>query len=218
MSEKDDVAAALRFDPLAAAERVTGASYKDDPDTASLGMGLAMLHNESKAALLRRTADSYLMMPFAEQMELFADLGFDEVYRENFEGDSTTETFAILWHPDGLLATCESYGGTGRNTAKVYYHYRHESGGAPRWELNSSGGMRGDIWVGDHDACQGIRHNLDAMRAEGKFVAPWVERPWLWLLNYSETKGDYDSAAINAAKIAALPEHVRTSIRGGEPR
>jgi hypothetical protein len=206
----DNVAAALSFDPLAAAEKITGSSYKEDAETATLGMGLAMLHNQRKDALLKSAADSYLNMSFTEQMALFAALGFEEVYRESFAGDAVAETFTILWHLDGLLATCESYG-TRRNTAKVHYNYRHQTGGYPAG-LTSSGHMRDDVWVGDHDASEGIRHNLSAMRAEGVFLPQWAERPWLWLLNYSESKGDCDYAAINSAKIARLPERVRSAI------
>lgn len=217
------VADALSFDPLGAAERITGASYKDDATTSSLGFGMALAHNQHKEALLKKTADSYFSMSFAEQMDLFAGLGFDEVYRETFDGGHGTDTYVILWHPDGLLATCESYMGTHRNTAKVHYNYRHQSGGYPGYRLISSGRLEDDVWIGDHDAREGIRHNLDAMRAEGTFLAAWVERPFLSLLNYAEYKGGRPQfEAIREAKIAALPEHVRKAIspepKAGEDR
>lgn len=205
-----DLRTALDFDPLLAAEKVTGQSYKDDDDTARLGLGLALMHNQRKESLLRRARDSYFAMPFAEQLDLFGDLGFEEVYRETFDGHGDDETYVILWHPDGILATCESYG-THRNSAKVYYNYRHPDG-YPGGHLTSGGGMRDGVWVGNHDAREGVRHNLDAMRAEGEFLPVWVERPFLWLLNYSESKGDYDYAAINAAKIARLPVDVQWRI------
>lgn len=205
----DRIAAALTFDPLAEAERKTGESYKESPETMRLGMGLAMMHNEHKESLLRQTADSYFNASFAEQMSAFTALGFTEVYRETFDGASADETYVILWAPNGLLATCETYGGDRRNTAKVYYNYRHASGGYPH-QIASSGHLNGEVWVGDHDAREGIRHNLDAMRAQGEFLARWVERPFLWLLNYAEKSGDYE--AINAAKISRLPEAVRLSI------
>jgi hypothetical protein len=209
----DDIAAALTFDPLATAERITGSSYKDDPATADLGLGLALTHNLRKEDLLKRSADSYMNMSFVEQMDLFTDLGFGQAYRETFAGHAGPDTYVILWHPDGLLATCESYTGTHRNTASVYYNYRHQSGSYPGFHLTSSGRLHDDVWVGNHDAREGIRHNLDAMRAEGTFLADWLEQPYLSLLNYSEWKGENPPyKAITASKIAALPEHVRTAI------
>ena len=104
-----DISAALRFDPLAEAERLTGKSHKDDAATSSLGFGLALIHNQEKEALLRSTADSHFNMAFAETVALYADLGFDQVYREQFTGSGGAETYLILWHPEGILATCESY-------------------------------------------------------------------------------------------------------------
>lgn len=210
MDLTDSIAKALTTDPLAEAEHLTGRSYKDDGETMRLGFAIGMLHNEHKESLLQQGSDSYYNMPFAGQLDLFADLGFAEVYRETFAGTDGAETYVILWHPEGILATCESYG-TRRNAAKIYYNYRHQSGGYPG-AVASGGGMNDGVWIGDHDAREGIRHNLDALRSEGAFLSDWVERPFLWLLNYSETKGDYDYAAINAAKIARLPEPVRRSI------
>ena len=38
----------------------------------------------------------------------------------------------------------------------------------------------------------------------------WKERPWLWLLNYMDSKEEgYDYNAINEQRIAALPTGVR---------
>lgn len=211
----DAIREALTFDPLAHAEKITGRSYKDDDATARLGFGLALQHNQAKRELLADAGDSYYAMSFADQLAMFDRMGFRQVLVDQFAGrDNITESFALLWHDDGLLATCESYRGEQRNAAKVYYNYRHWNG-YPGWELTSSGGMRGDVWVGDHDAREGIRHNLDAMRAEGEFVSPWVVRPFLWLLTYADTDVDgYDYAAINADRISRLPADVRAAIGG----
>lgn len=206
-----NVRAALSFDPLAEAEKFTGKSYKEDAETMRLGFALAMEHNQRKESLLTSAHDSHMNMNFADSLALFADLGFSEVYRETFAGRDTAEVYVILWHADGILADCESYGATRRNSAKVYYNYRFHDGTRPRWDLTSSGGMTGDVWVGYHDAREGIRHNLNALRAEGAFLPTWVERPFLWLLNYGEKSTD-DYKDINAHKIALLPEHVRAAI------
>lgn len=208
----EDISRLLTFDPLSAAEKMSGDSYKDSPATMALGLALAMNHNAAKAAALQETSDSYFSMDFAGQLAVFADLGFTEVYREEFAGTYGPDTYIILWHADGILATCESYNGTDRNAAKVYYNFRQADGGYPGYPLTSSGRMYGDVWVGDHDAREGIRHNLDALRAAGEFLPQWTERPFLWLLNYSEEEGNYDYVAINASKIARLPDEVRAAI------
>jgi hypothetical protein len=177
-------------------------------------------HGQYKEALLRGANDSYFSMNFADSNMLFADLGFGTVYQEDFVGSGGDETYLVLWHPDGLLATCESYNRYRRNSAKVYYNYKHPDVYFD-WHLKSSGHYNGDVWVGDHDAREGIRHNLDALRAEGEFLPVWVERPWLSLMNYAEGREldgmSYDERSkiykqITEDKIAQLPEHVRRAI------
>lgn len=203
----------LRTDPLSDAERLTGQSYKDDEQTMALGFGIAMLHNQAKEAALRSASDSYFNMGFTEQMDLFLDMGFEEVYRETFAGWYGEDTYVILWHADGILATCESHGvNRWHKYAKVYYNFREADGHYPGYLLTSSGHMNGEVWVGDHNAREGIRHNLNALRAAGEFLPQWIERPFLWLLNYTESDGEYDYDAINARKIAHFPEHVRLAI------
>ena len=207
-----DISEALKFDPLAAAETITGHSYKDDADTMTIGMALGMAHNKAKAAALRDSLDSYYNMPFADALDLFADLGFAEVLHDNFAGTYGPEEYVILWHPDGILATCESYMGDRNNSSKILYNYRHHDGRYPSG-LTSSGHMFGEVWVGDHDAREGVRHNLDALRAEGEFLPVWVERQFLWLLTYMDSKVEgYDYQAITAERVNRLPENVRRAI------
>jgi hypothetical protein len=47
----------LSFDPLDAAERLTGSSYKESPGTVSLGMAMAQEHNRLKSHVLSEAND-----------------------------------------------------------------------------------------------------------------------------------------------------------------
>lgn len=216
-----DLSRLLATDPLADAERLTGKSYKDDPETMSLGFGLHLLNSAAKESAAKAVGDSYFSMDLAETLALYAALGFVEVLCDEFTGtaygdtDAPVETYRILWHADGLLATVESYGTTGRNCTKVYYNLdifdRRDL-----WSRTSSGRMVGDdVWVGDHDGREGIRTNLNRLREVGNFLPVWVESPFLWLVTYAESKDDYDYAAINAERIGRLPAHVQAAISGG---
>jgi hypothetical protein len=218
VSTRDELAAALAFDPLAAAEAMTGISYKEDDETSMLGLALSLNHNRRKDALLKSSRDTTFSMPFDDHLAVFVDMGFEEVYRQEFDGRYARETYLILWHADGLLATTESFswsaGDKGRNTAKVYYNYRRAAG-LPGCPLTSSGHMEGDVWIGYHDVREGMRHTIECLRAEGEFLPAWVARPFLWLLNYAESdKPGYDYEAINARKIVALPADIQAAIAG----
>lgn len=210
----------LRIDPLADAEQITGKSYKDDTETMRLGFGLHLELAAAKERAARETRDSYFSMDLAETLGLYADMGFEQVLCDEFEGTAydgepaPAETFRILWNTDGVLATVESYQGTRRNATKVYYNVLIDD----RSDLGSrtsSGRLHdGDVWVGDHDGREGIRTNLERLSEIGSFLPVWVASPFLWLVTYAETKGDYDYEAINAERISRLPEHVRRAIGG----
>ena len=217
----DRIADLLSYDALSEAERITGQSYKDDDSTMRLGFGLHMMHAQDKEAALRRAADSYFRMDLADTLALYADIGFTEVLCDEFAGSTygdepaPTETFRILWHPDGVLVTVESYNATDRNSTKAYYNLA-VTDRSDLWSRTSSGRLTdGDVWIGDHDAREGIRTNLARLAEVGKFLPTWVEAPFLWFVTYAETKDDgYDYAAINAERISRLPQHVRDAIGG----
>jgi len=216
MAEFSDL---LKTDALADAERITGKSYKDDEETMRLGFGLHLVLGAAKEAAAKAARDSYFSMNLAETLALYADMGFTEVLCDEFGGISygtesaPAETYRILWR-DGILATVESHQGTHRNATKVYYNVAvHDR--SDLWSRISSGSMTdGGVWVGDHDAREGIRTNLARLGEIGTFLSTWVKRPFLWLVTYAESKGDYDYAAINAERISRLPADVQAAIGG----
>ncbi|MFA5387337.1 MAG: hypothetical protein WC322_02985 [Candidatus Paceibacterota bacterium] len=212
----------LTFDPLAVAEKLTGQSYKEDDPTMNLGMGIAIMHNQRKGAILEAAGDTHYSMKFADALRVFQSMGFRVVLQEPFEGidfkglpNGYKETFIILWHPQGLLATLESYWGDGLNSSKVWYNILFKEG-VNQWPLTSSGHMNNHVWVGDHDGREGIKFNVEQLAENGDFLQTWVERPFLWLLTYADTKVEgYDYNALNAARIAKLPPEVQAAIAGG---
>lgn len=217
----DDLQRLLAIDPLAEAEKITGHSYKDDESTMRLGFGLGQIHGDAKREALIARDDTHFMSDWFDTMRIFSDLGFSIVHQHTFDGGyegHREERFVVLWRPDGVLAKAESYG-AGRNTADIYYNWRPNEG-VDHWGLTSSGGYHresydaGDtVWIGHHDVREAVRHTLAALEENGSFVTPWIQRPFLWLLDYCRSKvPNCDYAAINESVIALLPEHVHTAI------
>jgi hypothetical protein len=201
----------LSVDPLGVAETLTGKSYKDDAGTMSLGFFLAGQHNASKLEALAAAGDTRHGITYDEFERLVLEHGFESILKENFK----SEVYQIFWHPEGLLLASESFHRTTLNTAKVYYNwkpYDREIG----YRVISSGHYTENlVWSGDHDAREGLFFNLDRLRENGSFLPVWEERPWLWLLNYTDSKVDgYDHEAITASKIARFPEDIQASIKG----
>lgn len=216
----------LKFDPLGEAERMTGKDYKNDEDTSALGFLLAMDHNERKANALRASGDSSFRISFENFVLLAVNKGFVEIYRGHFYdvGESWSsgreETYLVMWR-DGVLLTLESYGES-VNMAKMYYNlevgqgtlddnfYRPEGGGRWNREAYDEGRF---IYVGNIDVREGFVFHLNELEAHGNFVSPWVEAPFLWLLNYTDTRDkDYNYEELNRKRIAQFPAEIREAI------
>jgi hypothetical protein len=218
----------LRFDPLASAENLTGLSYQEDEATMALGFLMHADHSKRKEAVLQQADDSWLNMNLEDTLALYERLGFEEVLCDEFLGRSysgepaPTETFRILWHPKGILATVESYMSDRRNNTKIYYNVRiHDKSDRSWWDRTSSGHLHKskDVYVGDHDAREGVRNAIERWEEVGEFLPVWVEPPFLWLLTYTDSDVEgYDYEAINASRIQRLPQHVQDAIRGEEVR
>lgn len=222
MTHNDDLDDLLQFDPLLAAETITGHSYKEDDETRALGFLLLQSAAVDKKKALQSTGDTYFNSSLNEQLEVMESLGFKTVLLDFFGGSlGFDETFRIMWHPCGVLATVESYQTFHRNSAKFYYNVRFpveyvES----RHSYTSSGHFHvydpengNFIWVGDHDGREAFKHNFTRLAEAGEFLSEWVEQPFLWLLNYKESAEDgYDHEVITQERISRLPEHIRKAV------
>ncbi len=230
-----EIGEALSFDALREAEILTGKSYKDDKDVATLGLVLANKHNEKKDALLYLTQDTRFDMTLEEAIAIFESLGFKLVYSDKIE--NTGDIHRIFWNEKGLLLTCDSYYGDKKiNSGHVYFNFQ----GNREAMFKCSNGFAGIIgssfttknpleipddvynkaledgnvvWSGNFDVREGLRYTLKMMEDNGKFLKQWIHRPFLWLLNYKDNnKGENSYKAINKSRIALLPEHVRKAI------
>jgi len=210
----------LNFDPLGGAEKITGKSYKDDEETAALGMLLHMSHNKKKQALLKDSNDTHYNISFDETLAIYKELGFEEAYSETFkstawypDSEVVDEQYKVLWNPDGVLATVESYNGARVNNTKIYYNWRPNDT-KNFWQHTSSGHLTdGDVWAGYHDVRDGLKHTLSQLRAHGEFLPTWEERPWFWLVNYSDERNKTDDSdyftKVKEDKFNKIPANIR---------
>lgn len=74
----------LTFDGLAAAEEMTGKSYKTDHDTQALGMLLTLGVSQFKNAALKREHDTTLSNTLEYYTSVIEDIGFEKVFELPF--------------------------------------------------------------------------------------------------------------------------------------
>lgn len=209
--------ALLKFDPLDSAEKITGASYKEDQATGLFGLGLAMAQNRIKRQELSQRGDSYWGMSLIDYLEVIEDFGFERVLYLPFHKDGVDNALYVYWEPErGILLSFDSYNGDRVNGGRFYYNWIPNETTSHR--VTSNGGFykiaeNRFVWSGYHDCREAIRHHIKQLESAGSFVVPWLKLdPCIWLFHYGETEELRQYGDLRTARIAALPEHVRISI------
>lgn len=204
----------LKRDTLDEAEKIVG------PGDNATTLGIVMLQQLTRAKedVFSVLGDTYFSMSYDEcEFVVLPSAGFKKIYHET-HGESN-DSYDIWWHDAGLLLTSESYTGSrrGLNTIQVYYNWVPTSLDTA-YNYTSSGGFdeMADgtrVWGGHYDGREGLLTHLKQLREHGYFLANWFKQPFLWLLNYSESKEkDYDYKAINMLKYVVLPARVQQAI------
>lgn len=133
-SDEDIVGRALKTDPLHAAEKVTGKSYKEDKATEALGFLMHMEHVEAKRKILSEAGDTHYSMSYADYVKVITRLGFEEQETRQFQYDRHRDTPVTLHactytHPLGAILTFTTYAWSGGreetiNSANLYFNWR----------------------------------------------------------------------------------------------
>jgi hypothetical protein len=182
----------LNFDPLGAAEDVTGRSYKGDDEVTLLGMLFASGQGKMKDKVLSERGDTTFSMNMDDYRAVVERLGFvlaledDLIVKENYGERRTREEKVYVYvHPEnGAVLVTDSYQSTPeseihRNGAHVYFRWQ-SSDSAHCWPpLGISGGMEeaedGTLYFrGNFDAREALAHNMSLLAKHGTFV-PWSE-------------------------------------------
>lgn len=211
MDKKID--ALLEFDPLQYVEDVTGDHYNNHP---GLAMIVAQAHGAAKEAALVARGDSVYSDSISRYLWILGGLGFTEAkvhtftWMDEYADGKLLETDALhlmVHQKHGLLLLFDTFRGR-VNSATCYFNW--ESYTDDHWALRCSGGLCRDetkhVFVGYFDAREGVVFRVKHLLETGRFVTPWVERPFLWLLHHRDTKdGEYNYHAINEERLGWLP-------------
>lgn len=213
----DELENALTFDPLAEAEKLTsGGRWDENPDVLALGFAFVQMNRERKENLLRENNDVSTGTTWEEALAIYADLGFVEVFSEDFHKEpyEQGDTFKVFWREDGVLLQAESFWSDKTvNSATIYYNWVPNAINGFH-KFTASGYFHKDendayVWVGDSDVREGLRHKLTNLKENGKFLPQWKSQPFMWLVNYS-VKDEHREESERV--ISLLPERVREAI------
>ena len=168
-------------------------------------------------------------MKTIEYLELINRIGFEQALKVDFKGyENRKESLYIFWDAKrGILLRFDTYADD-INSGHFYYNWIPKDG-ETYYNYISSGGFRKFddkfIWIGDHDCRNNIDVNIKNLKENGKFVVPWMERPFLWLLHYKDKEKcsnntidkDYYKL-INEARILRLSKEIQIAIKGKDEK
>ncbi|TSC62765.1 MAG: hypothetical protein G01um1014106_594, partial [Parcubacteria group bacterium Gr01-1014_106] len=119
---------AIRFDPLAFAEKITG--HRGDESTA-LGFALHVSSTAVKKSLLKTSDDTYYGSDLVEYKRIIGEEGFQCILEVPFKGKPwgneamPKETFYVFFQPkDGILLCFDTFMEKDVNGSKFYYNWR----------------------------------------------------------------------------------------------
>lgn len=201
----------LDEDPLALAERITGNSYKDDPETSALGLFLHTHRSNMKRDELLLRDDTFMSSDFEYALRVLEEEGFEIIFDATYKTEAgRAERYLVLWSA-GVLVELESYSGflsddrlPSVNKLNFYGNWMPNEG-VNAFEFTSSGHYSRDgagfddypegderresdpwVWVGHWDGREALRHKLARLDANGTWLDEWRFDPWLWLHSYTE--------------------------------
>lgn len=190
----------LNFDPIATTEALIDKRH-EDWDIESID-------------------DPHFSTTWQNFIEIARAYGFKCSFCQKFMGTGIIEEEIIFFHEEkGLILYAESFGGKSVNSAKVYgevkideiltKEQRNALHGCS-YGNNGNGTMHFDV-----DVQEGFHFHLDAISEAFQFSTSWTKVPFLWFLNYMDTKKkNFNYEKINHKKIKACTPEVQKIIFG----
>lgn len=208
----------LSYDSLQEAENFTGKSYKEDTLTRTLGLHLLQKNTIEKEALLDSIDDTKFNETEEEYLRKVTDFGFETLVVLPFTNThNVEERFYIMFHPEHSILlswdtfTWEDDGSWAKVGKEVPKPDRNGGNIYFNWESKSPADRRQH----STDCREALKYNIDYLLESGSFLKVWGYQPFMWLLHYMDTNDPhYDYKAINAERIAMLPQDVQNIIKG----
>ncbi len=148
-------------------------------------------------------------------------LGFEKVWSAPLANDNI---FIIAAHrTDGILLTTNSHshwkGNKCTERTHLFFHYRLEIDNDKKFPFASRGPVD-PAEPGIYRICSFAADDLDSLNerletlrsSEGRFMNPWPQPEFIWLLSHEDEKAVTDLKKVNKERLDQLPDWVREFI------
>lgn len=173
-------------DYRAEAERLSGMPSDRHNGTRRMSVLLGLRGITDRRALLQELDDTIWGGAISELRRIAREEGFVACHAHQFAdggiGGNDAEQHEILWHPDGVLLTADTWGGAHTNQATLWFNLEVAEDAMDRPGLPHSDGRvvetnGAHLWIGHAGADEGLRFQMASLRALGELQWPWVARP-----------------------------------------
>lgn len=174
MTDFKNYQAALAFDPLSEAVRLTGRP-EWTPEAIDLAGELGAEHRVKIAALLEEMADTTYSMRFDDYLRIARSAGFDRLLEEQLGAEHVV---VLGRSSDTILLVVDSYRGN-LNSATVQFRWAGEAFPAEGLvDADKVSYGKGSAWICSFDAREGLLARLAAVeQGDGAFLTHWWNRP-----------------------------------------
>lgn len=196
----DKIKQVLEFDPLLHAEKAFGNKHWSEfsREESSASLGLAILHNERKAKLLKESHDTHFGMSWEEFEEIVTSSGFKIGYEEKFPYEDHEEKAVMFYREDGLLIWVTSFWNMksvngGDLIGEIRLNDVNDRMNIPRCS-NGFHDYENNKLNFKTDIREGLIWFINQMKQYGEFVPQWEEEhKFLWFLNFSKDENNSDN-------------------------
>ena len=223
--DNEEIAEFLNIDPIDAAEKRSGKSYKEDEETLQEGLFNSFFLNKMKNSVLDSIGDTRLTMKVDDYMVIASAIGFEIVYVEDFVDKwGLKEKIYILWNKKGILLYFDTYEGK-VNGGTYCFNWVPKDGStdSEKWDVldfcRISGGFikekdSNHVLVGSIDCREALKTRISILEERGKFLDKWVKEPFYRFMHHEDWNSrSAQNEEVTKERFDKLPDYVRNSIR-----
>lgn len=234
-NESEKLKNLLKQDSIQIAKDILKVHINESPEAMNLSLSIHLDIMKEKNQILKNNNDTFLSMNIDDYIHIVESLGFKK-YLEIPIDDKDSSLFDqnrhfIFFNPLGILLSFDTYFGNSINSGKIYFNLKINCKDTEAISklislkvcasfLKENSESDETIAICTLDCREALKFSINELSKIGIFLNPWSKMPFLWLLDYSETRNIdiindqlFDHyKTINQKKIELLPKEVQQCI------
>jgi len=202
---------------ISQAEELVGESYISSIKTKSLAVLLAQHNSRLRQAKFAEFGDTFYPMPVMDLLNITKNEGFSIVtsvfdYSHVYD---LNDVILILFNPALAALLCVTTCNMLTNDVTLYFNWKpnRELTTLESFRIVGPGYTKDGVFISYLRVLDGFRYRLNLLKVNGDFVSPWVDIPFIELVNYPDMETCSSLVAITETRLNNLPIKVRALMK-----